>query len=295
MKKTILITGISVYLGSHLAYAFSKDFKIVGLKLKRSNSKKLSKIINAIELYNVEENGIIKVFDNQKINVIIHCATNYGRNEESFLNIIDANIYFPLKLLKLAIDNRVDCFINTDTILNKFISEYALSKKHFKDWLQFYSNKIKVINLILEHFYGPFDGPNKFISCIIEKILANEKEIHLTKGEQERDFLYIDDLVNAYKIILNNLESIKNNFTEFEIGSGKTITIKQIVTLIKKFSNNDRTKLNFGAIPYREKEKMKSECNIDKIKQLGWEPEISIQEGVKKIIELEKTRCSDQK
>ena len=87
-------------------------------------------------------------------------------------------------VLKYAIKHNVNFFINTDTILNKNISKYALSKNQFSDWLEFYSSNIRCVNVRLQHFYGPEDNEKRFISNIIIKILKKEKKIDLTKGNQ---------------------------------------------------------------------------------------------------------------
>ena len=74
---------------------------------------------------------------------------------------------------------------------------------------KFYSNNhsIKVINLKLEHFYGPGTSNTNFITMMIQKMLQNENTIPLTSAEQNRDFLYIDDLMRVYDLFLNSQDS----------------------------------------------------------------------------------------
>ena len=90
-------------------------------------------------------------------------------------------------------------------------------------------------------------------------------------GRQTRDFIYIDDLTNAFlKIIKSNL---KNKI--YNLGSGKETSINKIASLIagKKIF-----------IPKRTGETMRSCANISKIcKDINWKPKISITEGVKRL------------
>ena len=72
------------------------------------------------------------------------------------------------------------------------------------------------------------------------------------------------------------------------LGLRDTVTIKDFVGLVKKLCNNNTTDLNFGAINYRENEVMNTNTNIDKLKSLGWFPRFSLEDGLKKTIELEK-------
>ena len=71
--------------------------------------------------------------------------------------------------------------------------------------------------------YGPNDDENKFVLFLIKKILQNES-IQLTKCEQKRDFIYIDDLVEAYFLAVENFDnSLSQIFYEHEVSSGEVI------------------------------------------------------------------------
>jgi len=189
----------------------------------------------------------------------------------------------PITLLDAAASNNVKCFINTGTMLDKRVSHYSLSKSHFDDWMLHYSDRIKCINILLEHFYGPNDDPTKFVSFVINKLKQNHEKIDLTKGEQERDFVYIDDVVNAFLIVIKAVDSF-NGMTTLELGSGEPIKIRDFVTLAKHLAKNEVTKLNFGAIPYRDNEVMQSRADIAKLRALGWVNKTDLVAGLKKTI-----------
>ena len=287
---TILLTGGTGFLGSNLLKMLVQgNFRIILLLRQSSNTWRIHSLIDYIKRYDIESTNMKEMIDDENIDIILHCATNYGRKEINPISILESNLILPLKLLQFGSESNVRCFINTDTILDKRVSQYSLSKNQFKEWLKLYSDSIKCINIAIEHFYGPFDDETKFVTYIIHSILNNVDAIDLTKGEQKRDFIYIDDAVEAFNRIINYHCTDLNGtgFIHYEIGTGHTIEIKKFVALVKKILNNLHTQLKFGALPYRENEVMDSHVNISELKKLGWECNISLEEGIKKTITLE--------
>lgn len=277
----ILISGINGFLGSHLARKLLKlGYKVVGLKRSSSNLHRISDIVDKVKIYDIDIVGLEEPFANQKIDVVINTVTNYGRKKESVYEIVNTNLLFSLRLLEIS------TFFNTDTLLYKYLNSYSLSKKQFVEWLKVFSHKIKVVNLRLEHMYGVGDDKTKFVSWIIESLLKNKDCINLTKGEQKRDFIYIDDIVNAYIIMLQNFSNFEA-FTEFDVGTGEQISVRNFVeTIYGKIltKKSIKTALNFGALPYREGEFMDIIEDVKPLYDLGWKPQVSIEEGISKIL-----------
>jgi len=290
--KTILITGINGYLGSNLAKRYSKKYKIVGLEYDTIDLFRLKG--EHFEVFASKDGIPDELFQKYSIEGIIHTATFYGRNNESNGQMTYANSYLPQLLLEKSIENRCNFFINTDTVLDRFTSSYALTKKQFRDWLQFYANKqnIKVINLQLEHFYGPGTANTNFITLMVQKMLQNQKSIPLTKAEQNRDFLYVDDLLRVYDLMLENHQDF-NHFEEFNVGAGCNSNLKKILEFIK-VNTNSSSILDYGAIPYRENELMHSSNDISHIINLGWNAKVNIFSGLLKVINFEKMNLKNE-
>ncbi|MCX7738950.1 MAG: NAD(P)-dependent oxidoreductase [Hydrogenothermaceae bacterium] len=287
--KTILITGITGFLGSYLAYRFlDRGYKVVGLKRSFSNIWRISDISGEIVLYDIDKADLTLIFKENKVDFVLHTATSYGRKKESISSIVEANLLFPLKLLELSIFFDVKVFFNTDTMLNKFVSPYSISKKQFLEWLSYFSKSVKVVNLRLEHIYGPKDDDNKFVIWLISQLFGEANEINLTEGKQMRDFIYIEDVIDAYEIVVSNESFFKESFNEIDIGSGNLLTIKDFVLTVyetvKKYKYIEK-KMNFGAVPYRENEFIDIEKNLTPIYSLGWKPKTTIKEGLQKTIE----------
>lgn len=287
--KRILLTGGTGYLGSKILVQLVDDGNcIILLKRSFSNTERIKEYIKKIIVYDIDRVSLENVFNENTIDIIIHCATDYGRSENDPLHVVDTNLIFPLKLLELGKKNHVKCFINADTVLDKQTDKYSLSKKQFKEWLYTYRKRFSCINVALEHFYGPGDNPTKFVTYLLHNLMKNAERIDLTKGEQKRDFIYIDDVVDAFEKIIKSSDNFLKDFYEFEVGSNQSLSIREFVELAKNISGNTVTALNFGVIPYRENEIMDHKADTSGISSLGWKCTISPAEGLRKMFESEK-------
>ena len=293
MKKRILITGVTGFLGGHLTKALlAVGYEVVALKRKSSSLRRVESIVSDIVFFDIEKLDFDDLFrDCGKIDAIIHTATCYGRNNESVSEIFAANTEFPLRLLDAGNRAGVEVFLNTDTVLDKYLNLYALSKNQLLQWGKFFSmhEKIRFGNIRLEHFYGPDDDDTKFSTYVIKSCLDNIPELKLTPGEQKRDFIYIDDVVSAYLLLLEKMDSFSNPFVEFDIGNGHALSIREFVETVHRLTAS-KTHLAFGALPYREGEVMHSEADISDLVALGWHCHYDIETGLKQVIEQERGR-----
>ena len=290
MDKCFLVTGATGFLGSHVVKKLlAEGQKVVILKRSFSNTKRLATELSKVKSYDIDKlDDFADVFREQHIDVVIHTATCYGRQGETVEEIYDVNLKFPLKLLELALRFNTDTFFNTDTILSKYLNWYALSKKQFSEIGQQFAHlgKINFIDAKLEHMYGEDDANTKFVTFMLEALQNNQDELKLTAGEQRRDFIYVDDVVEAYWKILTS-QSNDKKYQQYEVGTGKTISIKELVMLAKSITKS-QTKLVFGAIPYRENEIMNSKANVESLLNLGWQAKVDIETGIRKIVGAEK-------
>lgn len=269
--KTIILTGGTGYLGRHLSSALETERYHV-LCLRRAFSAEQAEAL----------------FTQQPVFAVIHLATCYGRNGESMAELTEGNLLFPLKVLRLAIKHKVKAFLNTDTILTRFLNPYALSKAQFAEWLKLSADNITAVNIRLDHFYGPFDTPNKFIAFLFKSFRENVPELNLTEGAQTRDFTYIDDVVNAYLSILKHSDEFpRGKVTAFEVGTNRKTSIKDLVQLVQRTCGNTATHLNFGALPYRKNEQLDYDLDTTALESLGWKAEVSLEQGLCNIMREE--------
>jgi nucleoside-diphosphate-sugar epimerase len=286
--KTILIIGINGFLGSHIAKSFKDDFKIIGLA---SNTNNLFRINNEkFEVLSSSDKEIARVFENNTIDIIIYAATKYKSSSKNLFSLFNTNVILPFKLLELSKQHNIKSFINVDTFFNNpkysysYLSDYTLSKKHLLDWLKIFSTtcSFKIVNMKIFHMYGEGDSTSKFIPSMIEKISNNEPFLNLTKGEQKRDFIYIEDVVEAFRTVIMSINTL-DNFQEFEVGTGSSTSIQDLLVAIKKMFNSS-TELIFGSLEYRKNEIMISKANNSELLKLGWVVKHDINQGIKKLI-----------
>ncbi|MDC0464296.1 NAD-dependent epimerase/dehydratase family protein [Pseudomonadales bacterium] len=286
--NTILISGATGFLGSHLADALiSRGYSVVILKRSTSNLWRIDHLMSSLKSYDVDLVKIESVFVENKIDCVIHTACSYGRQGESIEQIINTNVVFGLQILDQALKHNVKVFINADTLLGKNLSRYALSKSQFVDWLKNYSENLKVVNLKIEHMYGPKDDAKKLVPWVISKFEEQSPYIELTAGEQKRDFIYIDDVISAFILLIQKI-SILSQFNEFEVGTGKSVKVKKFLNALKKVYkaeiNHMESELVFGAVPYRDGEVMEIKVNNSDLINLGWKPSVSMEKGLLNII-----------
>ena len=287
--KSILLTGGTGFLGSALLRALITGFDVTVLKRTTSRTDRVADLLHhdRIRWIDLDKTDLPELFTSQHFDVVLHCATNYGRGKRSILDTASANLLLPLTLLQLGIEHGAKTFINTDTVIDKRVNEYSLSKKQFLEWLQNSAGRIQGVNIALEHFYGPFDDESKFTTMIFHKLMRREPSIDLTPGDQKRHFIYIGDVVRAFRCILDKLDNLPSGFSPFEVSTEQSISIREFVLLAKSIVGNGSTQLNFGAIPYRANELMDSRTDISTLKALGWRPEVSLEKGIQLTIEKE--------
>lgn len=160
-------------------------------------------------------------------------------------------------------------------------SPYAASKAA-AERLCFSYFKTYGTKIIIPRFFNIFGPRQKFgargalIPTLIEKALNKEPLIISGDGEQTRDYLFIDDVVSAFSILLVNQ---KLNGQAINFASGKNTSVIDIVSYI---AQKLKVKISHG--PSRPGEVMFFPANISFARSLGFKPKISIWEGIDRYI-----------
>jgi len=283
----VLLTGATGFLGSHLLPELIKEgYEVIIFKRSFSDVEHIKSYFSQIKRYDIDKMDIEKVFQDNRIDIIIHLATDYGRkNYNNVIEMLEPNIELPSRLLNLGAKYGVKAFMNTDTSTDGRYTLYSAMKKAFVEIAKFFSAnyEIKFVNVILEHMYGERDDNSKFISSVIENVLK-DKKIKATKGEQKRDFIYVKDVVNAYLAVLDNIVNFNENYMEFNIGTGQSVSLKDFVKIVEKITGK-RANVKWGAIVYRKNEIFDSKADISIARRLlNWQPKTSLEEGLRNTI-----------
>ena len=278
--KNIFLTGATGYLGSRLVkMLLNQGHQVYALVRPKSSLSILSVLSTEFEnkLHYVQEDEIAKL---PLIDVFIHTATLYGRNGEGHDDIFKTNRDLPLRLLE-TIQHKKITFINTDTSLTKGLNDYATSKKDFLDKALEVFDGEYFFNLVLEQFYGPSD--NSFLS-FVKKSLGEGRSVELTDGLQKRDFVYVDDIVSAYEFVLLKASTLEKGFHSFPVGSGESLSVKEVVSLLCEEMQKDPGLLMWGSRPKRRGEPNELKADIEMLKNMGWKPRTTIKEGIKYLV-----------
>ena len=292
-REKVLISGGAGFLGSYVVSELLGNYDVFVLERTGCNLARIKNHLERIGLFYSDEAGSGNFIKENQFDYIINCSVLYGP-EEKLSTLISNNVVMPLLLIESA-GSSIKAFINTDTFFNRpenrhysYLRNYTLTKKHLEESLKCLPGNLKIINLKLEHIYGPMDNANKFIPSMLRKLHNNITEIALTPGDQLRDFIYVKDAAKAYSVILKNTGKLPGGYNEFSVGTGKSTSIKDL-TLTMKSLLKSYTELKFGSIPYRENEIMHSTGNPGPLRKLGWNAEYSLLKGLRETIEFERS------
>ena len=287
MKAKILLTGATGFLGSHILKRLLESGEDVVILIRESSNRGRIKDLKGFSIFIMDQqcSNVGDLYKEHNITTIIHLATEYGRNS-TYSSVLRSNVLFPIRLIELADKNKLKLFINTDSFSSKFedcsyLKEYVSSKKVFKEYLKTLTN-LQIFNLQLEHVFGEFDSNGKFVTFLLEKMLSNQKSIELTAGKQRRDFIYVSDVVDAYMTVLRS-KNILENYKEFEVGRGSSVTVNEFVSKIH-YILDSKSELLFGAIETRFDEIEDSKAKNCDLIALGWKPKVSIDIAIKRIL-----------
>ncbi len=140
--------------------------------------------------------------------------------------------------------------------------------------------QIQTVELRLFTPYGPWEHPRRLIPSTILSAL-NKINMVMSEGKQQRDYLYIDDVLEA--IILAAKKPLPLS-SVFNICTGQGIAIRDVVNLTLELMDNPVT-VELGALPMRPDEIMEMSGNNQSARQiLGWQPQTSLKEGLQKTI-----------
>ena len=297
-KKKILITGGTGFIGFHLANRLvKKNFSVTSISTKLpSKDKKVSKV-NYLACDICRLNTLKKILKKKNFDYVINLAgyVDHLNKKKTYISHYTgcknlATIFLNKKIIKFiqigsCIENgkskspQKEIMIRKENLIN---STYGLAKyKASKYLLNLYKNfNFPVVILRLYLVYGPNQDLNRFLPIVISNCIKNSK-FPCSEGNQNRDFLYIDDFIDLIEKFLNKKTFFNGEI--FNIGSGKPKNIKQIIKLTNKIIKGGNPL--YGKIKLRKDELINLYPNIQKIKKYtNWRPKTNFNYGLKKTI-----------
>jgi GDP-L-fucose synthase len=311
----VLVLGSTGFIGRNIVELLSK---VNGIQLTAVYNKKQPFFIENVVFLKADltnKNDVEKVIKSQEIVIQAAAKTTGVKDvvERPYVHVTDNAIMNSL-ILKSCYDNHVKKFIffscsviyqtkenpfQKNPVIESDFSEsneiypsyfgVGWTKVYIEKMCEFYSRLGRTKHYILRHsnIYGPhdkFDLENSHVfGATINKVLdENSSEINMWgDGSEERDLLYISDLVDSIEKLINLNDKAPLHI--FNIGSGYAISVKKMVKMIIDISGAKNKKINYDS----SKPSVKTSISLNYSKArliLGWEPKISLEEGIKNTI-----------
>lgn len=303
MSETYLVTGSTGFIGSCITRELVRQKKHVSVIVrdKRLNWR-LHDIASKLDIYECDllSKSLDTVIARIMPTYIFHLAS-YGSlpSENIITQMIDVNIRGTINLINVIKKHRFKLFINTGSS-----SEYGIKSRKMKEsdiivpvndygvtkaaatlfcQKEAIRNNLPIITFRLFSPYGYFEDKSRLIPSVIVSALKNQS-IELSFPNNVRDFIFIEDVVDAY---IKATESKSNPGEIFNIGTGKQHKISDVVNLVLQITNSN-SKIVWGKAKKqtRQIEPKKWEANISKVKIiLNWKPEYGLRNGLLKTVE----------
>jgi UDP-glucose 4-epimerase len=326
----ILITGGCGFIGSELVETLLKDNELFLIdNLANGYKSRIKSNLSKINFIRGDINDPKILSKVPRVDWVIHAAalSALPDNQINFSNSIENNTKACASLIdwcvKIGVKNII--FFSSSAIyeknkkypffendiqkpilmypLSKFIAEqffYSISKSY----------PVNIISLRLANIYGRnqdyFRKQPPFLGYLIKSYLTKKKLVFFAKGNHKRDYLFIDDLSNLIKKVINKkkYKNIRNTFEAYNVGSGKQYTILDFIKIFeelvdaklkftwgnknnywRKFSGLKKNKLQLDKKFLREEVEKKVILNISKVKkEFNWEPKFDIKYGLKQCL-----------
>lgn len=298
----ILVTGGAGFIGSNLVDALIENNHdvIVVDNLSTGSKSNLNSKAKFIELDLIEPR-LVDVFTEHKPEMIFHLAAQIDVRKSVADPFCDAkqNILASINLLECCRKQRVKKIIfsstggaiygDTDELPTQEnhpempISPYGIAKLTVEKYLYYYNQVFGLPYVVLRYsnVYGPrqnSQGEAGVVAIFCGRLLIRQQPMIYGDGKQTRDYVYVSDVVQANLMALSS-----SRVGIYNIGTGLETSVNQLAELIKESFS---LPVDFRYLDPRPGEQQKSCLDFSKAKaELGWQPKISLSEGIKKTVE----------
>lgn len=313
----IILTGAAGFIGSHLAKRLLEngvevigidninDYYDVSLKYHRLSLLEQYEKFTFIRCDISNKDELNRIFEEYKADVVVNLAAQAGvrysienpqvyidSNVIGFFNILEACRNNPVKHLVYASSSSV--YGNSDKIpfsvddrVDNPISLYAATKKSNELMAYTYSHLFGIPATGLRFFtvYGPAGRPDMAYFSFTKKILAGEPIKLFNYGELERDFTYVDDIVEGIMNIIPTMPEEKNGARAkvYNIGNNKPVALKEFVAALEEAIG---VKAKIEYLPMQPGDVYRTYADISELERdFGFKPQTDIRTGLKKFAE----------
>ena len=307
----ILVTGGAGFIGSHLVDRLVEEGYEVTV-LDDSSTGKIENIQHCLK--DVKFNFIKGDVQNSRdvnraikdADVVFHLAAfvNVPLSMENPMLANNINLNGTLNLLQASSKKHIARFVYASTCavygepaclpINEEhqkapLSPYGISKLAAEQYCKVFNRSFGLKTVCLRFFnvYGPRQAKGPYsavITCFIDRLRENESPIICGDGEQTRDFLYVEDVVEACMLSLSSENCIGEIIN---VGTGTKTTINELANLLRKLMKKNRIKPIYTAP--RKEDIRHSFADIGKAQRiLGYNPRVTLEKGLKGLLNEDK-------
>ncbi len=303
----VLVTGGAGFIGSHLVdrlvmeghEAVIVDNLVTG---KRRNINRAARFYKMdIQSWRLE-----RVFRNERPNVVMHLAAQMDVRKSVEDPMFDAqvNVLGTLNVLQQAVKHGVrkvifsssggaiygeqEIYPAPETHALKPLSPYGLSKLCGEQYLSYYQrvSGLQAVSLRYANVYGPRQDPEGeagVVAIFIQKMLNNEQAVINGNGRQTRDFVFVDDVVEANLAMMG-----QETQGTYNVGTGVETSVNDLFRILVQHTGSNSKELHG---PAKKGEQARSVIDSTKLRhEVSWEPKADLSEGLKKTVEYFRDR-----
>ena len=321
----ILVTGAAGFIGFHLIKALlSKECHIVGIdnlndyydvQLKKDRLKILDEnstedTFRFIKLDLANRDAMASLFSEYNFDIVVNLGAQAGvrysienphaymdSNMVGFLNVLEGCRQTKVTHLLYASSSSVYGMnikqpFSTKDRVDYPISLYAATKKSNELMAHTYSHLYNIPTTGLRFFtvYGPYGRPDMAYFSFTKKILAGEQIDVYNNGEMQRDFTYIDDIVEGITRLIDKIPLPQHSTTStavapyqiYNIGNNQPVTLRRFITAIESACGK---KAKENLLPMQPGDVPITYADIDELTtDIDFRPETSIEDGISKFV-----------
>lgn len=295
-RRVALVTGATGFVGSRLVRRLLQDGVEVRVLTSGTERSRVRDIEGRIQWFDWTTDHIVRAADG--VQQFFNFAVAYDRPGLTTEYIEDVNVAGPLRVIDALQKNQssVTCVMG-DSFFRKFPDQataqprYTRSKAMLARQLSERQDKgtSQFALLMIEQLYGPGDSLQKVLPRVVQQMLSGQERIPLTLGNQRRDFIHVDDVVEA-ALLTANLGRV--GLIEVGCGCGRSTPVAWVFKRLKDITGS-RTHLDFGAMP-ADQFIGESVADTSWLRSQGWSCRVPLEDGLMQLVTDVATRGGRQ-